>query len=352
MTNITLRQLRYFDALARHLNFGRAAAESAVTQPALSMQIADLEAKLGAALVDRTQQRTALTETGERVAKRVQRVLGEIRDLAEEAQSHHQHTISLLKFGVIPSVAPYVMPRLLPYLRYAHPELRLHLRETLTRSLVSELLDGSLDLVLLALPIEEIGIETLALFEDPFLLAVPKDHPAEKTPAKVEEIIARENLLLLEEGHCLREQALSYCGLRQNQTLNTLGVSSISTIVQMVGIGYGVTLLPELAAAVELQHSNVTLVRFAPPAPHRVIGLAWRENSPHKPNFVAYGRLIQACIGRGSGTCSAEAIVPSLDRTLAATDPTTICEAPVIAIQDGASSNNASSKRTVRTSAR
>jgi LysR family transcriptional regulator, hydrogen peroxide-inducible genes activator len=351
MTDVTLRQLRYFDALARHLNFGRAAAESAVTQPALSMQIADLEAKLGAALVDRTRRRTTLTETGERVARRVQRVLGEIRDLAEEAQSHHQRTIGLLKFGVIPSVAPYVMPRLLPYLRYAHPELRLHLRETLTRSLVSELLDGSLDLVLLALPIEEIGIETLALFEDPFLLAVPKDHPAEKTPAKVEEIIARENLLLLEEGHCLREQALSYCGLRQNQTLNTLGVSSISTIVQMVGNGYGVTLLPELAAAVELQHSNVTLVQFAPPAPHRVIGLAWRENSPHKPNFVAYGRLIQTSVGRGLGADSTEALMSGVYRGLAATEPAMICKAMAIMDHDGASPNHATPKRPARTSA-
>jgi LysR family hydrogen peroxide-inducible transcriptional activator len=307
MIEITLRQIRYFDALARNLNFGRAAAECAVTQPALSMQIADLEAKLGVTLVDRTRQRTALTEAGERMVKRIQRILGEIHDLAEEAQSHGRRSNGLLKFGVIPSVAPYVLPRLLPHFRRAHPELRLHLRETLTRSLVCELLDGQLDLVLLALPLEEIGIETLPLFEDPFLLAVPQNHPAEKSPAKVEEIIARENLLLLEEGHCLREQALSYCGLRQNPVLNTLGVSNISTIVQMVGNGYGVTLLPELAASVELQHSNVTLVRFAPPAPQRVIGLAWRANSPHASNFVAYGRLIQACIGRGLGGEGAEA---------------------------------------------
>jgi LysR family hydrogen peroxide-inducible transcriptional activator len=320
MTDITLRQMRYFDALARHLNFGRAAAECAVTQPALSMQIADFEAKLGISLVDRTRQRTALTEAGERAVKRIRRVLGEIHDLVEEAQSHRQPANGPLKFGVIPSVAPYLLPRLLPHFRRSHPQLRLHLRETLTRSLVSELLDGRLDLVLLALPLEEVGIETLPLFEDPFLLAVPNDHPAEKVPAKVEEIIACENLLLLEEGHCLREQALSYCGGRQSQSLNTLGVSSISTIVQMVGNGYGVTLLPELAATVELQHSNVTLVQFAPPAPHRVIGLAWRENSPHKPNFVAYGQLIQACVGRGLHGDNAQAAAPGVERGHAAKD--------------------------------
>jgi LysR family hydrogen peroxide-inducible transcriptional activator len=328
MIDITLRQMRYFDALARHLNFGRAAAECAVTQPALSMQIADLEARLGVALVDRTRPRTALTEAGERAVKRIRRILGEIHDFAEEAQSHRQRSNGLLKFGVIPSVAPYVLPQLLPHFRRAHPELRLHLRETLTRSLVAELLDGQLDLVLLALPLEETGIETLPLFEDPFLLAVPRDHPAEKIPAKVEEIIARENLLLLEEGHCLREQALSYCGLRQNQALNTLGVSNISTIVQMVGNGYGVTLLPQLAAPVELQHSNVTLVPFAPPAPHRVIGLAWRENAPQKPNFIAYGRLIQVCLGRGPGAENAEAAAPGSQSCLAAMEPATTGKAP------------------------
>jgi LysR family transcriptional regulator, hydrogen peroxide-inducible genes activator len=321
MTDITLRQMRYFDALARHLNFGKAAAECAVTQPALSMQIADFEAKLGLTLIDRTRQRAVLTEAGERAVKRIQRILGEIHDFVEEAQSHRQRANGLLKFGVIPSVGPYLLPRLLPHFRRSHPELRLHLRETLTRSLVAELLDGQLDLVLLALPLEEAGIETLPLFEDPFLLAVPRNHPAQKIPAKVEEIIAYDNLLLLEEGHCLREQALSYCGAAQSQALNTLGVSSISTIVQMVGNGYGVTLLPELAATVELQHSNVTLVEFAPPAPHRVIGLAWRENSPHKSNFAGYGRLIQACVGRGLGADAAKPAAPDIRRGPAATEP-------------------------------
>jgi LysR family hydrogen peroxide-inducible transcriptional activator len=334
MMEITLRQIRYFDALARHLNFGRAAAECAVTQPALSMQIADFEAKLGVALVDRTRQRMALTEAGQRAIKRVQRVLGEIRDLTEEAQSQRRRSNGLLKFGVIPSIAPYILPRLLPHFRRAHPELRLHLRETLTRSLIAELLDGQLDLLLLALPVEEAGVETLALFEDPFLLAVPQDHPAEKIPAKVEEIIAHENLLLLEEGHCLREQALSYCGLRQNQPLNTLGVSNISTIVQMVGNGYGVTLLPELAAAVELPRSNVTLVRFEPPAPHRVIGLAWRENSPNKPNFIAYGRLIGACLGRGGSESATKG------------------NAPAIVVREGASPASAKPKKVAKTRAK
>jgi len=312
MIDITLRQLRYFDALARHLNFGRAAAECAVTQPALSMQIADFEAKLGVTLVDRTRQGTALTEAGERAMRRIQHILGVIHDLAEEAQTHRHHSESLLKFGVIPSVAPYVLPRLLPHFRRAHPQLRLHLRETLTRSLVSELLDGQLDLVLLALPVAEAGIETLPLFEDPFLLAIPHVHPADTIPAKVEDVVAHENLLLLEEGHCLREQVLSYRGQLPHQARHTLGVSSIATIVQMVGNGYGLTLLPEMAA-VELQDANVTLVRFAPPAPHRVIGLAWRANSPQRPNFIAYGRLIQACLGRteSAGSPETERLAPA-----------------------------------------
>jgi LysR family hydrogen peroxide-inducible transcriptional activator len=311
MIDITLRQLRYFEALARHLNFGRAAAECAVTQPALSMQIADFEAKLGVTLVDRTRQGTALTEAGERAVRRVQRILGVLHDLAEEAKAHRHRSESLLKFGVIPSVAPYVLPRLLPHFRHAYPDLRLHLRETMTRSLVAELLDGQLDLVLLALPLAEVGIETLPLFDDPFLLAVPLVDGDDAIAPKVEDVIAHENLLLLEEGHCLREQVLSYRGQAANQARTTLGVSSIATIVQMVGNGYGVTVLPELAAA-DLQHSNVTLLRFAPPAPHRVIGLAWRANSPQRENFIAYGRLIQASLGRdeSAGSPETERLLP------------------------------------------
>jgi LysR family transcriptional regulator, hydrogen peroxide-inducible genes activator len=299
MADLTLRQLRYFDALARHLHFGRAAGEVAVTQPALSMQIADLEALLGAALVERTRRGVTLTLEGDEFARRGQRILQEIHDLVESVQSRGRLLRGPLRLGVIPSVAPYALPRMLPTLRAQYPELELRLRETMTRSLVTELLDGKLDLLLLAMPIEEAGVETQGLFEDRFLLATSEDYDTSNMLLPVEEIMARETLLLLEEGHCLRDQALRFCNLRRNDKVDTFGVSSISTVVQMVANGYGVTLLPEIAVELEARHSRVKLLRFAPPEPAREIGLAWRARSPRKEDFLEFGRLIRIGLGVG-----------------------------------------------------
>jgi LysR family hydrogen peroxide-inducible transcriptional activator len=190
---------------------------------------------------------------------------------------------------------------LLPALRAAYPELELQLRETLTRSLVTELLDGKLDLLLLALPIDAAGVETLGLFKDRFLLAAPMDDDGARTLLSVEEIIARETLLLLEEGHCLRDQALSFCNLRRNEMVDTFGVSNLSTVVQMVANGYGVTLLPEIAVEFETRRSSVKLMRFPAPEPARELGLAWRATSPHKTDFLECGRLICASLGIGGG---------------------------------------------------
>jgi LysR family transcriptional regulator, hydrogen peroxide-inducible genes activator len=299
MADLTLRHLRYFDALARHLHFGRAAEEAAVTQPALSMQIADLEAQLGAALVERTRRGVTLTPEGDELARRGQTILKEVRDLIERVQSRGQLLHWPLRLGVIPSVAPYVLPKMLPTLRARYPELELRLRETLTRSLVAELLDGKLDLLLLAMPVDEPGVETQGLFEDRFLLATSQDYDTSNMPIPVEEIMARETLLLLEEGHCLRDQALRFCNLRRNDKVDAFGVSSVSTVVQMVANGYGVTLLPEIAAELEARHSPVKLLRFAPPEPAREIGLAWRTRSPRKEDFLEFGRLVRVSVGVG-----------------------------------------------------
>lgn len=305
MIDVSLRQLRYFVVLARHRHFGRAAAEAAVTQPALSMQIADLEAKLGTMLVERTPRGVTLTPEGEEFARCSQRLLNELRDLVDRTQKHDRLLRGPLRLGVIPSVAPYVLPMMLPTLRAAYPDLELQLRETLTRALLSELRDGKLDLLLLALPVEEPGVETLALFEDRFLLATPQDHDNSKMLLSVEEILASETLLLLEEGHCLRDQALSLCSLRRNEMVDTFGVSSISTVVQMVANGHGVTLLPEIAVAVETRRCEVKLRRFAAPEPSRELGLAWRASSPHKEDFVECGRLICVSLGIAGGVAAA-----------------------------------------------
>lgn len=271
---LTLRQLRYFDALVRHKHFRLAAEHCAVTQPALSTQIQELEQELGVELVERRYKKVQLTAAGKEVAQRASRILAEVRDLSEYVKIRKDALGGPLHFGVIPTIAPYMLPPLLPHLRQTYPALELHIRETQTHTLINELIEGALDLLLLALPIEHTDIECAALFEDEFLLAMPADYDAGSQAEATPQLIASDRLLLLEEGHCLRDQALSFCRLRPVDGLNTFGTSSLSTIVQMVANGYGLTLLPEMSIGVETRASNVKLMRFREPQPVRTIGLA------------------------------------------------------------------------------
>ena len=292
MAHVTLRQLRYFDALARELHFGRAADACSVTQPALSMQIHELEQSLDLILVERTRSGVQLTDKGAALAERASRILGDVRDLV--AYAHHANRVlsGALRLGVIPSVAPYMLPPLLPLLREAYPDLELHVRETQTVPLTQELLEGKLDVLLLALPVKHPDLENLRLFEDRFLLAVPKNRKLSGRVRATKELIEHEHLLLLEEGHCLRDQALTYCSLQQVDTVNTFGASSLSTIVEMVAAGYGITLLPEMCLGIEERGRDLTLVRFVEPEPFRTIGLVWRSTSPRKRDFEEIGRLV------------------------------------------------------------
>jgi LysR family transcriptional regulator, hydrogen peroxide-inducible genes activator len=292
MTHVTLKQLRYFDALARELHFGRAADTCSVTQPALSMQIHELEQNLGLVLVERTRAGVQLTDKGAEISERASRVLGDVRDLI--AFAHHASRVlsGALRLGVIPSVAPYLLPPLLPLLREAYPDLELHVRETQTQPLTEELLEGKLDVLLLAIPVKHPDLKNLKLFEDRFLLAVPKDRKLSGRVRATKELIEHERLLLLEEGHCLRDQALTYCSLQQVDSINTFGASSLATIVEMVSAGYGITLLPEMCLGVEDRGRDLTLVRFAAPEPFRTIGLVWRATSPRSQDFEELGRLV------------------------------------------------------------
>jgi len=288
---LTLRQLRYLDALARHGHFSRAAEECAVSQPALSMQIRELERDLGAELVQRRQGAIVLTEAGAEVAHRAKSILGAARDLVDCVCRKGELLGGSLRLGVIPTLAPYVLPRLLPELHRHHPELRLDLVETQTKTLLSELAQGSLDLVLLALPIEKGEFETSKLFDDRFLLAVPADDPLhERARVTARDVNAR-RLVLLEEGHCLRDQALIYCG-EAGRERTRLGATSLATVLQMVASGYGVTLLPEVAIDVEVRDERVKLLRFVEPQPRRNIGLAWRPTSSRKADFLELGRIL------------------------------------------------------------
>jgi LysR family hydrogen peroxide-inducible transcriptional activator len=304
MVHITLKQLRYFEALAREQHFGRAADACAVTQPALSMQIQDLEASLGIALVERTRNGIKLTPKGEEIALRAQRLLSDVRNLVDYAQHAGGILSGALRLGVIPSIAPYLLPPLLPLLKEKYPNLELHVRETQTQPLTDELVEGKLDVLLLALPIKNPDIETLDIFDDRFLLAMPKARKLSGRVRATKDMVEGDRLLLLEEGHCLRDQALTYCSLRQADTVNTFGASSLSTIVEMVSAGLGITLLPEICLGVEARSREIKVIRFVDPEPSRSIGLAWRRSSPRRDDFMALAKVVaaagQAALKRGA----------------------------------------------------
>jgi LysR family hydrogen peroxide-inducible transcriptional activator len=299
---VTLRQLRYLEALAQYRHFGRAAEACAVTQPALSMQIRYLERELEAELIERRPGEAALTETGIEVARRGERVLAAARDLVDFARHRGRLLSGRLKLGIIPTLAPYVLPKVLPSLQARYPDLTVELRETQTKVLIEELESGELDVVMLALPLPDAEIETLRLFDDPFLLAVPADDPLPRSARVNPREIDQQRLILLEEGHCLRDQALAYCATARHGMPLSLGATSLATVMQMVANGYGVTLVPEVAVDVEVRDERVKLLRFTSPEPGRTVGLAWRRTSPRKADFFALGRIAVEALGRSSKT--------------------------------------------------
>ena len=269
---ITLRQLLYFDALARERHFGRAANRVSVTQPALSAQIRELEALIGAPLVDRAPRGLALTPLGRAVAKRAKAVL----DGASEIEAMGTTAGAPLRIGLIPTVAPYLVPDFLALTR-AH-RLAMAISEGLTARLLDQVLAGDLDAAVIALPSADTNLADRALFEDRFLLAMPADEPGGDPipPARPEEIDPA-RLLLLDEGHCLADQALAACNLRRESAAQALGATSLATVSRLVASGQGITLLPEIALAVEGR--DVRLHRFAAPEPGRTIGLVTRRGS-------------------------------------------------------------------------
>jgi LysR family hydrogen peroxide-inducible transcriptional activator len=296
---ITLRQLRYFTSLARYRHFGRAAEDCSVSQPALSMQVRELEREIGAELVERRPNEIAFTATGVEVAERAERILAATRDLIDFAR-HRDVLSGILKLGIIPTLAPYILPRILPKLQANYPRLRLEVRETQTKMLLEELVCGELDGVMLALPVEGADIETLRLFDDPFLLAVPA---TDERPLRGRVDIAdvdQGRLILLEEGHCLRDQALAFCATPRRDMPAGLGATSLATVMQMVANGYGITLLPVVAAEIEVRDDRVKLLHFAEPQPARTIGLAWRRTSPRRKDFAALGDIVMKALGTAS----------------------------------------------------
>jgi LysR family hydrogen peroxide-inducible transcriptional activator len=278
MVNLTLRQLRYFEALARHGHFGRAADACAISQPALSMQIKELEEALGAALFERGARQVQLTRFGEAIALRVRDILRATDELGELARAAQERLVGRLRLGIIPTIAPYLLPTFIGNLARLYPGLDLHVRETMTQRLLQELADGRLDAAIVALPVSEPAFAEVALFAEEFVLVRPAEDAGKPVPNA--ETLRRMRLLLLEEGHCFRDQALSFCNMPAAMPRELLDASALSTLVQMVGAGIGVTLIPEMAVAVETRSAAVSIARFKVPRPGRTIGMIWRRTNP------------------------------------------------------------------------
>lgn len=292
MRNLTLRQLRYFDAVAHHGHFGRAAEASAVSQPALSMQLRDLEAGLGAALLDRSGRAVRLTPFGEEVLTRARAILRQADELDDLARAARDRLAGRLRLGVIPTIAPYLLPQMISRLNGLFPALDLQLRETVTPRLIQELHDGRLDAAVVALPVSEPGLTEVALFSECFMLVRPAADAGRPVPDRT--ALQEMRLLLLEEGHCFRDQALSFCNLAATTPREILDGSSLTTLVQMVGAGIGVTLIPEMAVEVEARSAPVSVAAFRDPQPRRTIGMVWRKANPLGPRLQQIAEVVRA----------------------------------------------------------
>jgi len=277
MNSITLKQLRYVDALARHGHFGRAAEACSISQPALSVQVRDLESVLGLPLFERGARHVRLTGFGQEFLARARVILEMVDDLGDLARASQDLFVGRLRIGVIPTIAPYLLPRVIARLSAAHPELDIQIRETVTPRLIDELGSGRLDTAILALPSGESGLEETPLFTEPMVLVRAGAEAGDPVPGA--DRLRDMRLLLLEEGHCFRDQALAFCKIPAGPRRDGLDGSSLSTLVQMVGSGIGVTLIPEMAVPVETRSAEVSISRFPDPQPSRTVGMVWRKSS-------------------------------------------------------------------------
>ncbi|CAA7625097.1 hydrogen peroxide-inducible genes activator [Magnetospirillum sp. UT-4] len=294
----TLRQLRYLVALSEHRHFGRAAEACLATQSTLSAGLQELETLLGVVLVERTKRKVMLTPLGEEVVERACAVLRGAEDIADLAAASGAPLSGPLRLGVIPTIAPYLLPGVLPELRRTYPALRLYLREDQTARCLERLGTGDLDMALLALPYPMPGLETVEVGEDPFVFACPPGHPLAARDSISGADLADADLLLLEEGHCLREHALAACSLPGPSRGEGILATSLPTLVQMVANGLGVTLLPGMAVATNILAGTGVVTRTLADGGSRTIGCAWRPSSPRKAEFrVLADFLRRACKG-------------------------------------------------------
>lgn len=296
MRNLTLKQLRYFEALAQQGHFGRAAELCAISQPALSMQIKELENSLGAPLFERGPRQVRLTDFGESFAERVRDILRSVDELGDLARASVGQLAGQMRIGVIPTIGPYLLPNIISELKRAYPSLDLHVRETVTSRLIAELAEGRIDMAILALPVSEPSLEEVPLFDEEFVLIRPAADADKPVPDR--EMLREMRVLLLEEGHCFRDQALSFCNLQGRHPRELLEGSSLSTLVQLVSAGIGVTLIPEMAVPVETRSAAVSVSHFAGPKPRRKVGMVWRRTSPLASQLQKLASIVRQ-IGEG-----------------------------------------------------
>lgn len=295
MPSLTLKQLRYFESLARSGHFGRAADACAISQPALSLQIREMEEALGGALFERGARQVRLTPLGESLAPRIRDILRGVDELSDLARAAQGPFAGRLRIGIIPTVAPYLLPGLMRNLAVQYSGLDIHIRETLTAKLLQELSDGRLDAAIVALPVNDPAFDEVTLFTEQFVLVRPaadQDRPAPRL-----ENLGGLRLLLLEEGHCFRDQALSFCKMNAVLPREVLEGSTLSTLVQMVGAGIGVTLIPEIAVRVETRAVAVCVAPFEEPRPSRTMGMIWRKTSPLREQLTRIASVARDCAG-------------------------------------------------------
>lgn len=288
---MTLKHLRYFEVLARHGHFGRAAEAAAISQPALSVQIRDLETELGAPLFERGPRGVHLTALGETFAPRARDILRSVEELGDLARAAQGGLAGRLRIGMIPTVAPYLLAPVIGAVAKVHPDVMPDVRETVTPTLLEELGEGRLDCAIVALPLGEPSLTERSLLQEDFVLIRPEVEADQPVPTP--EGLATMRLLLLEEGHCFRDQALAVCEMRA-QNVGLEG-SSLATLVQMVGAGLGVTLLPEMALG-ETRSAPVCIARFPGTAPSRTLGLVWRRTSPLAEPLLTLSDTIGAAL--------------------------------------------------------
>ncbi len=294
---LTTRQLLYFEALAETGHFGQAAEKVHVSQPALSVQIGEMERELGYPVVERRKSGAVLTRRGAALLARTRTVLEELRAIEREARLEAGFFDGTLRLGIIPTIAPYLLPELVPEIRRAHASLRLEIKETTTAQLVAALQANEIDAFIAAAPIEEPGLAGEHLFDDRFFIAGSADERDVLTSASQGDFPV-ERLLLLEEGHCLRDQALDVCGLKPGRRLVNYGATSMTTLLQMVEHGMGLTLVPEIAIEAEVGHRQLAIAPFGDPAPSRAVTLFSPASAANRKDRAELAALVRRVTGK------------------------------------------------------